>query len=63
MNDEPIVIKSNADSVDDSYTNDRTNAMFSAVHKSGDYRIKKVRRHRIIKPVTPLCASPSSRLS
>jgi hypothetical protein len=63
VNDEPVVIESDADSVDDGHTDDRTNAVFSAVHKSGDYRIKKVRGHRIIEPVTPLCASPSSGLS
>lgn len=63
VNDKPVVIESDADSADGDHTNDRFNAGFSAVHKSGDHRIKKVRGHRIIEPVTPPTASSISGLS
>jgi hypothetical protein len=64
VNDKPVVvIESDPDSMDDDQTVDHTNTVFSAVHKSGDHRIKRVRGHRIIEPVTPPDASPPSGLS
>ncbi|KAG9557796.1 hypothetical protein KCU71_g10647, partial [Aureobasidium melanogenum] len=63
VNDRPVVIESDGDSIDDGHTDDRAYADFSAIHKSGDHRIKKVRGHRIIEPVTPPSASLSAGLS
>jgi hypothetical protein len=49
---EPIVVESDGDSLHDDHTDDHANAGLSDVHQSGDHRMKKVRGHRIIEPVT-----------
>ena len=58
-NSEAVVIESD----DESDDSDDPSAEPLVIHQTGDHRMKKVRGHRIIEPVTPPCGSPAAGLS